>query len=396
MQWNKKQNIVINDAYNHIHNSSKQVYEFGGWAGTGKSTVMNEIALRSNIPFHRIAAMSYIGQAAIVMRSKGFLNAKTIHSWCFDVVQGVKRDKEGNVIVDTYFNAPELGITFKPKDLDDIDVIFLDEGYTTPLKLKSTIESKGKKMIVSGDPGQLPPVGDQPAYLCNNDFPILDEIMRQAPGNNILYIAERARKGLPIHCGLYGNVLVIEEKDLTDAMLANACITICGKNETKDKINARVRHYRGYRSQTPNVGEKIICRKNNWFTDVDGISLANGLIGTVTNQYSPLEFDGKTFMIDFKPDLFPAVFSQVKCDYNYFVAPTHLKKELKNDKYAQGDKFDWAYAITAHLSQGAQYSYGIYFEEYLRGDIQNNINYVGTTRFVDWLIYVKPNRKSFF
>lgn len=396
MNWNTKQKRIISDAVYTIKHSSNQVYEFGGHAGTGKSTVINQIAIETGIPKNRIAAMSYIGQAALIMRSKGFLNAKTIHSWCFEVVEGVRKDEYGNVVINQYFNAPELGIMFVPVDLTDIDLIILDEGYTTPYKFKELLLSKGKPILVSGDPGQLPPVGDKPAFLTNPDIPVLDEIMRQDAGNTILYLAERARKGLPISCGLHGNVLVIEEKDLTDDMLINACITICGKNATKDMINYRIRKQLGYHSRTPQYGEKIICRKNNWGLNIDGISLANGLIGTVLNPYSPLEFDGDTFCIDFKPDLFPAIFKELRCDYKYFTASTADKKILKNDRYSRGDKFDWAYAITAHLAQGAQYPFGIYFEEYMGSAIQNNINYVGVTRFVDYMIYVKPNRRLFY
>ena len=56
--------------------SSRQVYEFGGFAGTGKSTIFMAALDRMKVPLHKVAAMSFIGQAAIIMRTKGLVNAK--------------------------------------------------------------------------------------------------------------------------------------------------------------------------------------------------------------------------------------------------------------------------------------------------------------------------------
>lgn len=395
MIFNNHQNDIINEGIYHLKHGSHQVFEFGGLPGTGKSVVLNEIINRSGINRNRVAPMSYIGQAAIVMRLKGFSNAKTIHSWLYSPELGILTDNYKNSIINEYYNMPEMGIIFKPKELNDIDVMVIDEGYTTPLSMKDEIEKRGKKIIVAGDPGQLPPVADKPAYLVRSDIPVLTEIMRQDKYSSILYLAERARKGLPIATGLYYNVLVIEKSDLSDQMLLNSCITICGTNKTRDEINTRVRNLLGFTSRTPNIGEKIICRKNNWLLDIDGISLANGLIGTVTSQPSPLDYNNKTFRLNFRPDLFPCDFQELCCDYEYFTADFERKKLLKNNKYAQGEKFEWAYAITTHLAQGAQYPFGIYIEDYLREDINSKLNNVGITRFTDFLIYVKPNRKWF-
>jgi hypothetical protein len=58
---------------------------------------------------------------------------------------------------------------------------------------------------------------------------------------------------------------------------------------------------------------------------------------------------------------------------------------------------EYAYAITTHLSQGAQYSNGIYIQEHFPQDIQNNLNHVGASRFSNFLIYVIPDKpKRFF
>ena len=81
------------------------------------------------------------------------------------------------------------------------------------------------------------------------------------------------------------------------------------------------------------------------------------------------------FLMDFKPDLLDAYFKDLECDYEYFTAPYEKREYIKNSKYHKGEKFEFAYAITTHISQGSQFNNGIYFEEYLNRDINNKLNY---------------------
>ena len=92
-----------------------------------------------------------------------------------------------------------------------------------------------------------------------------------------------------------------------------------------------------------------------------------------------------------------AYFGGLKCDYEYFIAPYDQKNFLKNSKYGRGEKFEYAYAITSHLAQGAQYPVGIYIQDMFPDrQLQKNLDYTGATRFSKQLIFVIPNRKSFF
>jgi exodeoxyribonuclease-5 len=394
--FTSEQREKIEEGKNWYRNSSEQVYQLDGRAGTGKSVVINQIVKELGIPPNRVAPMAYIGQAAIVMRMKGFYNAKTIHSWLYSPELIPVLDTKGNMIMDGYYNTPLMELAFIPKDLSDIDLIVIDEGGSVPYRHKSNIERHGIKILVSGDLGQLPPVEDRPAYLYEGKIHHLTQIMRQSEGSGIIYLADRARQGLPIHKGFYGDCYVIEESELTNQIISGADIMICGKNITRDIINKRVRYEMlGLNQDIPVYGEKLICRKNNWTIDLDGINLANGLIGTVVNVPGVHAFNGKSFKIDFRPDMLMNHFEGLNCDYDYFIAPYEQKKFMKNRKYAEGEKFEFAYCITTHLSQGAQYPNCIYLEEYLSKEIQNNLNYTGITRAVSSLIYVKKNRKIF-
>lgn len=401
MLYNKQQKRVIENAYNHIHYSTRQVYQFAGKAGTGKTEVLKEIIRQSKIPLNRIAIMTYIGQAAIVLRTRGLYSAKTIHSTLYEVIETVKKDKDGKPIINKTYNVPEVKIEYVPRDLSDIDLFIIDEARTVPNKMKEDIEKQGKKIIACGDWRQLPPVKDKPAYIRDEDIyeiDLLTEVVRQGKGSSILYIADQLAEGKEVSCGYYGDSMVIERKDLNNEMIKYSDIIVCGTNKTRDFFNNHIRqNILHINTRLPICGEKLICRKNNWRKEVAGISLANGLIGTVINIPDPTQFDGKTFTIDFKPDLLDAYFSDIKCDYKYFTAGVEERNFLKEYRYSMGDKFEFAYAITSHLSQGAQYPCGIYIQDFFPDrNIQKNLDYTGVTRFSKQLIMVVPNRRKYF
>lgn len=398
MIFNPGQEYALQEGVRHIHgDTSEQVLQISGGPGTGKTTIMHEMIRRIGIPIDRVAPMAFIGQAAINMRFKGLLNAKTIHSWLYDVVEVPVYDERGMVVMDPVYNKPVTRPEFIPRDLKDIDYFMIDEGSTVPMNMKQDILSRGKKIIVFGDLDQLPPVGDEPAFFRNGRVIKLTEIIRQAKGSEIIKLANFVLQGGIPSPGIYGNVLVIEPEDLTDEMIMASQIVLCGKNATRDSMNNHIRQdLLHYHTNLPAFGEKVICRKNNWTIERDGISLANGLAGSVIRPADVTRFDGKTFAIDFVPNFTNILFDDIKCDYEYFTAPRAQKEFLKNSKYSIGNKFEYAYTITTHLAQGAQYSNGIYISEYLNKDIQRNLNFTGVTRFKNYMIYVLPPRRSKF
>lgn len=395
MKFNDQQEYVIQSGVNHIKYDNEQVLQVSGDPGTGKTTVMHEIIKRIGIPLERVAPMAFIGQAAINMRYKGLLNAKTIHSWLYDAIEVPILDDHYNPILDPVYNKPMMKIEFIPKDLSNIDYFIIDEGATVPLYMKRDIESRGKKIIVMGDLNQLPPVEDEPAYFRDGKILRLTKIMRQNEGSQIISLAKFVLNGYIPSPGIYGNILIINREDLTDQMLESAQTILCGKNKTRDEINNHIRsNILHYHTNLPMYGEKIICRKNNWSIEFDGISLANGLSGIVRRPADVNTFDGKIFDIDFSPNFTNIIFSNIKCDYKYFTAPRQEKEYIKNSKYSFGEKFEYAYATTTHLAQGAQFSNGIYISEFLNKDIQRNLNYTAVTRFKNYMIYVLPNKIS--
>lgn len=390
-----EQQSLIEDCYNWFYYGNELVFEFAGGPGTGKSFVLDFIINYLGINRDRIAPMAYTGAAAVNMRTKGLLNAGTIHSWIYHTCVAPKTDKSGNYIIDEYFNRPKEGLDFIPKvELQNIELIIIDEAYMVPFELKKDIEAFGIKIIACGDWNQLPPINSKPAYLTDRNIHLLTKTMRQAENSNIVKLAYNVLNGYPISNGYYGDVLVIDEEELTDQMILSSDVVICSKNLTREYYNNKIRKIYGYCNKLPEYGERVICRSNNKYEVVDDINLANGLIGTVTNFPDVSGFDGKTFELSFKPDLLSNSFN-IKASYKYFIAPHQQKEKLKYDKYLEGEKFEFGYCITSHLSQGSQFDSVIVVEEPMMGNINNRLSYVAITRAKKRLIYVKKSFKKF-
>ncbi len=390
----EEQQSLVQDCYNWFYNDTDLVFEFAGGPGTGKSFVLDFIIKYLGINRNNIAPMAYTGAAAVNMRTKGLLNAGTIHSWIYHTNISPRIDKSGNYIMDEYFNRPKEGLDFIPKvELEDIKLIIIDEAYMVPFEMKKDIEKFGIKIIACGDWNQLPPINSKPAYLTNRNVHLLTKTMRQAENSNIVKLAYYVLNGFPISNGYYGDVLVINEDELTDQMIMSSDVVICSKNSTREYYNNKIRELYGFHNKLPEYGERIICRSNNKYEVVEGINLANGLIGTVTNFPDVSGFDGKTFSMSFKPDLLSSSFN-IKASYKYFIASHQQKEALKYDKYLEGEKFEFGYCITSHLSQGSQFDNVIVIEEPMMGNINNRLSYVAITRAKKQLIYVKKSYKK--
>ena len=310
IQLTDQQQKLVDKIRDWFYNSSEQVFQFSGAAGTGKSTVIQAAIKAIGLQANEVAPMSYIGAAAIIMRTKGLWNARTIHSWLYEPFY-----KDGEY--DAYMNRPKKILSFKRKPLpDEIRLVVVDEAGAVPIKLKPEIEGEGRKVLACGDVHQLPPVGNpNPAYLRTGKIEYLTQIMRQASGSSIPYFANDLLHGLRPRHGMYGkNVAVLYDNEIDNnlPLIANQDVILAPSNNTRNEFNDGIRKYiLGYESKFPYHGERLVCRKNNWNIEVDGIGLANGLIGKVANYPSVQGFDGKTFSIDFHPNLINGTFGEL-------------------------------------------------------------------------------------
>lgn len=396
---NDSQKLIHDLALENLRHGS-QVFEYTGSAGTGKTYTLYEICRDSGIPFSNILPMAFTGCAATRLRKQGFANATTLHSGLYTAID-IPNPNYAKAINNQFGvpDPPPMITKFVPKPaLPGVDLIVIDEGRMVPKSMKRIIEQHGIPIIVCGDPNQLDPVNDEPAYLVDGNVYTLTEIMRQSANSAIIYIAHRILEGRPIDSGLYGNqVLVIEEDDLTDAMVMASNLVICATNATRDAWNKHIREdLLGFHTQLPNYGERLICRKNNHQLCVDGIELSNGLIGHCASAPDISTFSGKSFIIDFLPDILYSPYRNLVCDYEYFSAPAKVRSHY-NNPYNFGERFEYGYCITTHLSQGSEARRGIYIDEWFGRDedMRRRLQYTGVTRFKEQMIFVKKKRKFY-
>ena len=362
-----------------------QVFQYTGIAGTGKSLVMHAIIERLGLDECEISAMTYTGAAALVMRRNGFRTARTVHSTIYSPTIDPKTGK----VVFVLTGYP-LGTR----------LVCIDEASMINSELKDDIEWTNSKILVCGDAeNQLPPIHGKPAYLNKNDDIFrLTKIMRQAKDSAIINIASMVRRGDKPRKGIYNNgeVIVMSKKefdDNLDSIVKNYNMIVCGYNRTRDNLNKDIRKFiYNYRSPLPHKGERLICRKNNWGIEVDGINLVNGLCGTALETVEINDFSSDKYNLTFKADFMDVPF-EIQADYQYLIAPYPKRKEMLdlNTKLKVNtfEKFEYAYAITTHVAQGSQFNKGVYIEEYIP-DISKKLNYTGVTRFTNKCIYVIP------
>lgn len=391
IELSNDQIYAIYDLENWWTRGTEQVFEVSGAGGTGKTTLIRYFIDRIGLKYDSVLFVAFMGKAASIMSRNG-LPAQTIHSAIYDYKERMARDEKSGKIIFKENGKPKIEKYFDLKDhiSKKIKLIVLDEGSMVDEKVGMDLLSFGIPIIVLGDLNQLPPVYGNPFFLKNPNV-ILRQIMRQAEGDPIIYLSQQVLAGEELKIGVYGNSAVINKKDLTDFHLRNADIVITGTNRLRYNIN---RYFREELKQIkkleyPHIGEKVICRKNNWNECLPGgIYLTNGLTGFV-ERVEKSSFNGRTMKMDFRPDFLKKSFKNIEFDYKHMYA---IPGEEEDNKYGfYYDKMEFAYAITCHSSQGSTFENVVYLhEDFMRsGEDRRRLMYTAITRASKSLIFVK-------
>lgn len=367
IELNSQQEDAVRLASRWWISRNKQVFEISGPAGSGKTTLVHVLMQNMNIKPENVLFMAFVGKAAMELSRKGN-NAQTIHSTIYDLQEVLVLDDDGNVIMVNGRAKRRPAFVRKPQIDPNIQLLVIDEGGMVNKEIALDVLSFGLPVLVLGDLDQLPPVIGDAFFLRDPDV-ILTQIMRQAEGDPIIHLSQLAKKGIYIPKGKYGDrCYVIDRADVTDDMMKMADIIICGKNKTRDNLNYHVRHnILGRKEPHPYIGDKIICRQNNWKLKIENdLFLINGMNGYIQDIYLD-SYNGKHINIDFRPEfLEEEYFKNIKIDYRYLFMSHEAKK---NQGRSFVNRFEFGWAITAHLSQGSQYDKVLLFNERLGDNI---------------------------
>jgi ATP-dependent exoDNAse (exonuclease V) alpha subunit len=340
----------------------RQVFRMFGFAGTGKTTLARHIAegIDGDVLF-----AAFTGKAALVLRSKGCEGASTIHSLIY-------RSRS------TEEETPEFVLN-RQSDAADAKLIIIDECSMVDDDLGRDLLSFGTRVLVLGDPAQLPPVKGGGFFTDAEPDVMLTEVHRQARDNPIIALSMAVRAGERLERGSYGNSRVIGKDEVNAEMVLGAQQVLVGTNRTRRLYNQRIRNLMGYRDPLPAVGERLVCLRND-----KKKGLLNGGMWSIKElkpakknlvgmQIKPLDDpDGRIVKVGVMPEFFTGGEAEI---------PFALRRH--------SDEFDYGYALTVHKAQGSQWDDVVLFDEsYAFREHRARWLYTGLTRAAERIIVV--------
>lgn len=208
---------------------SDRVFLLKGYAGTGKTFLLGYISAwlaKKNRAFHLLAPT---GRAARVLQKATGYAAQTIHRHIYSLSDWVldKEDEDHPVFVYKLRNNEDDARcvylvdegSLIPNQPFESEYLRFGSGFVLNDLLAYCFQNIHAKLIISGDPAQLPPVGDNlsPAldlatYTSRNinaREAELTEVVRQAEDSPILKLATKVREDL--RAGYFGGLRVEQD-----------------------------------------------------------------------------------------------------------------------------------------------------------------------------------------
>lgn len=345
MAWSQQQNAALAAVAKWVADpKGRQVYRLFGYAGTGKTTLATHIA--EGVEGQVIFAC-FTGKAALVLRSKGCEDACTIHSLIYKPIED-----------------PVTGITEFRLNPDSAvagaALVIIDEVSMVGEELARHLLSFGTKILVLGDPAQLPPVKGEGFFInAEPDF-MLTEVHRQAAENPIIRMSMDVREGRGLKTGIYGESRIVlraeMSKDELQSEVLRADQVLCGLNRTRQTFNLRAREIKGLAGAVepwhPTAGDRLVCLRNDRTK-----GLLNGGLWEATEAATA----GTKFKIRVKSLDVPG---QAHVDvevWHHFFLGTDGELDWKVKKLS--DQFTYGQVLTCHKAQGSQWPGVLVFDE---------------------------------
>lgn len=380
LQISQEQKEALQAIFAWLADPSQKVFRLGGYAGTGKSTLMAVVRLlikKKRLEWN-VAFAAFTGKATQVLAGKlkqhhaSFSkdNVSTLHSLLYAAIV----DKEGHIA------------GWRRKDKVPFKLLIIDEASMVTDEIWKDVQRLNIPVLAVGDHGQLPPVNSRFSLLSETDF-TLTHIHRQAAESPILRVAALARNTGVIPVQRFGpgvekfNSQTNEASVLIDEYLQQVnqeTLFLTGFNTSRVRLNGSARAARWLDPEKPESGDKVVCLKNDW-----DAGIFNGMTGQISSISLAAEADGKplSYEAEIVDDLGKVLYSGLISAQQFNMAET--QKFSKKQQKEIGQLFDYGYCLTVHKAQGSQAQRVVLIEErskHMSDDDWKRWLYTGVTR----------------
>lgn len=350
-----------------------QVFRLFGFAGTGKTFLARRLAEGTS---KGVVFCAFTGKAALVMRRKGCTDAATIHSSIYVPEEDDETDEPRFVL------NPDSPVA-------SADLVIVDEVSMVGEDLGRDLLSFGTKVLVLGDPAQLPPVSGEGYFTAHDPDFMLTEIHRQARDNPIIDLATRVREGRRIDLGSYGESKVVASGRIDKAEFLAADQVLVGRNKTRESVNRWFRRQRGCDTELPVVGDRVVCLRNDKSKKILNGELFDAVeppTGVKKKRKRLRDPDGIDLWV--KSEDRPHGSIDVRVRKEFFAGGA---EDLTWGQRRGYQEFTYGYALTVHKAQGSQWD-SVLLKDESEAFRENRLNwlYTGLTRAAERVTVVLP------
>lgn len=382
-----------------------------GYAGTGKTS-----ALAAYITLLKRLRKKYIllaptGRSAKVLQSFTGEKTSTIHKCIYrqksitNAIASFALDY--NKSSDTIYIVDEVSLL---SGGDDSESIF-GSGNTLDDLFLYVRNNDSNKLILVGDPAQLPPIGFEkspaldPEYLYRYTSDIalvhLSDVVRQANQSGILFNATKLREQIESENlstphfdvknftdvqSINGGELIEEISNAIDKYGVNEVVVLCRSNIRANRYNLGIRNQILFFEEQLQKGDRVMVVKNCYQFDgkkEDLDFIANGDVATVVKlknfqeryglhfadatllftDYNDAKIEAKIILdtlesqsasLDREKQI--ALYEGVSEDYSSAKSKRERYKMVREDPFYNALQLKYSAAITGHKSQGGQWA----------------------------------------
>ena len=407
MILNKDQSFVL-EKINKFLIGDEKLFILKGYAGTGKTTILKEVIERN--PSYNYTILASTGVAAKIIEKKINMKTTTIHSDIYTYLSTEEIEKDSYKLIFNSKNNSEKAENLNIYIVDEASMInnerfekenWIEFGSSKLLNdmfQKIKLEKSNNKVILVGDPIQLPPVGFEESCALDKKYIeknfnisceeyLLTKIERQTNNNSIVKESLKIREAI-IKNKKYSieadnkNIFFIEQNKAIDIFLKNMSESVFITKSNRDAMlySNIIRKELGYSDKFYKLGEKLLVILNNYKYNImngeiiylnENINLKNVIEKQVflKNKIFKLRFIETSIkkednsiikvlmLLNFLDDKdYPENRKIISdCLIKLSIEDTNNKERFSDSKYYNALQVRFGYSITCHKAQGNEF-----------------------------------------